>query len=136
MTGPTVVIRCGSAYPDAVVERLASELADGGLPARIEDLTPGDDDVDTGIGHHGLRVVREHAGRELDVAFLGEIVDRDLRDDEPDAGPAGDQLAVLLDESHERGADIAAPQDPDPDIRHAPSVAHRHSLTIGLIRTD
>jgi hypothetical protein len=56
MTGPQVVIRCGSAYPDAVVERLATEVADCGLSARIEDfalpaeaLADGDDDLDAGL---------------------------------------------------------------------------------------
>ena len=40
MTQPCVVIRCGNAYPDAVVERLASQVADSGLPARLEPLPP------------------------------------------------------------------------------------------------
>jgi hypothetical protein len=46
-TGPHVVIRCGSAYPDAVVERLASEVTNSGLSVRIEDFDLAIEAVDT-----------------------------------------------------------------------------------------
>lgn len=47
MTGPRVVIRCGSAYPDAVIERLASEVADSGLSARLEPFDSRAEGVET-----------------------------------------------------------------------------------------
>ena len=36
-----------------------------------------DDDVDVGIADDGVGVVGEHAGREVDVALLGDVVHRD-----------------------------------------------------------
>jgi hypothetical protein len=47
MTASYVVIRCGSAYPDAVVDRLESEVADSGLSARIENFGPLTEAVDS-----------------------------------------------------------------------------------------
>ncbi|HEX2809477.1 MAG TPA: hypothetical protein VHN80_25225 [Kineosporiaceae bacterium] len=47
MTGPPVVIRYGCAYPDAVIERLASDVADSGLSAQIEPLGPRAGAIDT-----------------------------------------------------------------------------------------
>jgi len=41
VTLPEVVIRFGRAYPDAVVERLAAEIGQLGLPVRVEDGGPG-----------------------------------------------------------------------------------------------
>jgi len=41
------VIRFGRAYPDAVVDRIATEIDDAGLAARIADLDPGDGSLDT-----------------------------------------------------------------------------------------
>jgi hypothetical protein len=47
MTAPLVVIRYGYAYPDAVIDRLATYVADSGLVAQIEPLGPGAGPVDT-----------------------------------------------------------------------------------------
>ena len=100
-----------------------------GLPAfsAVEDerarrLDPADhldDDVDVGIGDDALGVVGEHAGRERDVALLGEVLHRDARDLEAHARPARDQVGVR----RRAGATSAAPTLPHPRMptRTSPS---------------
>jgi hypothetical protein len=67
------VIRCGAAYPDAVIDRLESDLADRGLLARLEPPGAGAGTVDTA----GLIAVElpGNAARDLPREALKITVD-------------------------------------------------------------
>ncbi len=72
-----------------------------------------DDHVDVGRGDDTARVVGEHTGRELDVTLLGEILHRDPRHLEANAGTARDQVGVGVEQAHEGRAHVAASENAD-----------------------
>ncbi len=74
-----------------------------------------DDDIDGGVADHLVGVVGEAVGVEVDVALLGQVADGDLGHLDLDAGPGLDDGGVAVEEADERGADVAAAQQPDPD---------------------
>jgi hypothetical protein len=43
------------------------------------------------------------------------VPNRDARDLQRDARARFDDVRVIVDETHERAADVAAPEDPDPN---------------------
>ena len=61
----------------------------------------------------------------LPFARPGKIADRDARDGDSGTGQRRDQVGVLVDDPRERGADVPAAEEADPDVthdRHDPSL--------------
>src|SRR5262249_12867070 len=94
-------------------------------PGRFDAADHLDDDVDVRIADDGLRVVGEHAGTELDVSFLRDVVHGNAGDLDGHAGALGNEVRVGLQRLHQRRADIAAPEY---SYSHH---SHRHSLADG-----
>ena len=94
----------------AVGERFEDQLA-----GRLDAADRFDDEVDVRIGHHRVGVTGEHAVGEFDVAGRRQVAHGDPGDLEAQPGAALDDVRLRLDELHERGTDVAAPEYPDPD---------------------
>ncbi len=92
-------------------DRLARLQRGEDEPARRLDPTDHlDHDVDAGIAHDRVGVVREEAGREVEIALLGDVVHRDLADLELDPGTLRDEVGIRVEQAHERGADVPTTQ--------------------------
>ena len=94
----------------AVLQRRGDQLA-----CRFDPADHLDDDVDVGVAHDGVRVAGEHRLGDRHVAVAREVAHGDLGDLEPDPGALLDLVGLLADERHQRGADVAAPEYPEPN---------------------
>ena len=117
----------------AGLERGRDQLA-GGLDA-ADHL---DDEIDVGILDDAHRVTGEHPVRQRDAAIAGEVAHGDAGDLEPQAGAGLDRRRLLGDERHERGADVAAAEQPDANgagvVRHARQSNRRPCGPITYVR--
>ena len=114
----------------------AFERAEHQAARRLDAADRLDDHVDVRIGDDRLGVVREHTLGEHHVAILGEVAHGDTHRVELHSGTPRDQVPVLVEEPDQRRADVAAPQNPDPDLSHVPSVAQLHTVPIGFWQGD
>ena len=98
----------------------AARAAEDQLAGRLDAADHLDHDVDVGVGHHRGAVAGEHALGELDVALASQVAHGHRGDLQPQAGAGLDGVGLLGHEADQGGADVAAPEDPDPHhVRHA-----------------
>ena len=90
-------------------ERVGDQRA-GGLDA-AHDL---DHDVDVGVVHDRGRVGGEGGGRQRQPTVASEVAHDHLGHLDAHAGALLQHVGVVVDQLHECGTDVAAPQDPDP----------------------
>ena len=96
----------------AGTQRGGDQLA-GGLDTS-DDL---DDQIDVGVGDHLVGVTCQQSGIDVDVPLTRHVADRDPGDLELHAGAGFDDLGLLGHQADERGADVAAAQHPDANLR-------------------
>ena len=97
----------------------AASAVEDQLPGRLDAADDLDHDVDVGVVHHGGAVAGEDAFGEVDVALARQVAHGDGGDLQAEAGAGLDGVGLLGDQRHQRGADVAATQHPDPhDVRH------------------
>ena len=98
-------------YAVAALQRLEDEA-----PGRLDAPDDLDHDIDVGVVDHRLGVGGENAGRQYDRAFPGQAVHRHGAEREADAGASLDVVAVAQDQLGQRRSNVAAAQQPDPDL--------------------
>jgi hypothetical protein len=109
-----------------------------GLPAlsasvmseRLDAADHLDDDVDGGIGHDALGVAGEAARRDRDVALPGQVAHGDPGNLDAHTGPTLDHVGVLVDEPHQRRADVPAAEQADPNGLLRNQIGHHASLAL------
>ena len=109
-------------------DRLAvGERFEDQLTSRFDSTDRFDDDVDVGIGHHGVGITGEYSISELDITWRRQVAHGHAGDLEAKPGSTFDRGTLRLDELHECGPDVAASEDADPD--HLRVARHRVQVT-------
>ena len=109
-------------------DRLAAGQRRGDqLAGRLDAADHLDDEVDLGIDDDVVDVAGQHAWRKVDVSLPGEVAHGHSRDLEAHPGASFDLLGLLVDQTDERTADVAAAEHPDPHVSplHRPKVRGR-----------
>ncbi len=113
----------------AGLERLGDERA-----CRLDPADHLDDDVDVGVGDDGLAVLREPVRRERHVSLAPRVTHGDTGHLEVHARPLLDELGVLLQQTHQRRADVPAAEQADPHGLVMHRVCHHASLALNARR--
>ena len=86
-------------------------------PGRLDPADDLDHHIDVGIDHHGHGVGRQGALGHRGVALPGPAPHRHGGQLQVEPGAGRDAVAVLDEQAHQRPADVAAAQQPDPQRR-------------------